>query len=279
MKSLRAFPAGELAHFADSDMKLRRAAARLLSESATLDALDPLLEALGNSDDEVRRFAAVGLGSLGSAQAVEPLSRALIDPSVPVRRFAAEALGALQDLRAADVLFGALTDVDRSVRITAVGSLCALPDSRGEDPALEILVNWDSVDDLANEADADDDRLLCWLTRGLSRLDSARARTALTTCLSDGSSLKRKAAVHALADRMNDSERALISRDCNGRSPWLDPWDPITRGRVEKCANQLKISANAVRAQYQALAPALGLRLTWPVADSAPAPLSGDGSV
>ena len=218
---------------------------------------------LASVDVQIRRMAARALHELFERgvpsrrvdpRALTPLVHALTDSDSEVRRSAADALGTMKDAQAADALSHALLDVNAEVRFAAATSLCALGDPRGEDFALRRLSSWD---------DGGDD--VTWHRRilALARLDTPRVQYALKLYLSGRSSMKRAVVVEALAQNRGPIERALLSRDCDGIQPWIDPREPITRDRVAACAARLKLSPDAVQAHYEALAPAFSLRLTW----------------
>jgi HEAT repeat protein len=85
-----------VAELSDSDPKIRRAAARELSElqGNANDVIAALAVATTDADREVREFAVAGLGHFGAAaKASEPaLEKTLGDPEVSVRLGAAKAL-------------------------------------------------------------------------------------------------------------------------------------------------------------------------------------------
>lgn len=195
------------------------------------------------------------LGTLAPREAaVEPLQRALQDPRAHVRRAAAQVLGALGDARAAEPLLSALDDASAEVRTAATVSLCALRDARCEDAALRLFAHRDGGTDY---------RAWGLLTGFLAQLDSPRAQAALRIGLSDESPERRAAAVEVLASGRSRAERVLLSRDCDGYGPGIDPRDPIGRERIAKCAATLRTSSELVRAHYERLAEELGLTLTW----------------
>lgn len=73
----------------------------------------------------------------------------------------------------------------------------------------------------------------------------------------------RSAAVDALADRLDKTDRRLLTSDLDGIEPYIDPPEPITEERVKQAAATLHWSHDAVRARYRALAADLGLHLAF----------------
>ncbi len=130
------------------------------------DAVDPLIEALGDAEGTVRKFAADLLGRIGDERAIEPLGMAIYDlhfdvgkaaaeslahfgaaslevlkealthPEAGIREHAVSALGKIQHVSVAPVLLEALNDPERIVRKQAIQSLGELCDPRAI-PALQ----------------------------------------------------------------------------------------------------------------------------------------------
>ncbi|MFH1277651.1 MAG: HEAT repeat domain-containing protein [Candidatus Eisenbacteria bacterium] len=76
----------------DGDIDVRCAAAEALGRRETMEAVDPLLQALGESDPRVRQSSAYALGLIGDSRARESLEKAKGDSDELVRFFAEEAL-------------------------------------------------------------------------------------------------------------------------------------------------------------------------------------------
>jgi len=123
----------------DPDMSVRLAAVEELGQraSSSQEAVDALVEALGDSEPLVRRFAAHGLAGVPSVSAptLLALSRLLQDPEVEPRESAAQALAMLAPRAPAESvadlgskLAAAVSDSQESVRahaIEAIGGLGA----------------------------------------------------------------------------------------------------------------------------------------------------------
>lgn len=117
--------------------RVRRDAAVALGEFGDADAVEPLIEALGDDNASVRLAAAAALGKIADPGALEPLIGALASPAVEIRKAAADSLGQLGDPRALDPLIVCLKDASWSVRRAAAEALGRIGDS-GAAEALEI---------------------------------------------------------------------------------------------------------------------------------------------
>ena len=108
----------------DTDVCVRRMAARLLGRVKHRSALTMLLSQLENGDDRTRQMAAVGLGSADTSDAVGALLSVLTDRVAAVRAAATWALGEIEDERAVDALTRVLSeDSDPMVRRQAAWAL------------------------------------------------------------------------------------------------------------------------------------------------------------
>lgn len=76
----------------DGDVDVRCAAAEALGRRETMEAIDPLLAALGGTDPRVRQSSAYALGLIGDPRAREALEKAKGDSDELVRFFAEDAL-------------------------------------------------------------------------------------------------------------------------------------------------------------------------------------------
>jgi HEAT repeat protein len=114
----------------DGTVAVRRAAVDALGQRGDIAAAPPLVDALrsDNQPGTVRARAAAALGALGDAdQAVEPLIQALGQASDPVRLRAAEALGRIRaDSAIAALESAAASDSDVAVRAAAIDALAAV---------------------------------------------------------------------------------------------------------------------------------------------------------
>lgn len=148
-----------------SDVKARRRAAAKLGESASSNAVGPLIAAL--KDLEVRRQAADALVRIGK-ESVEALVQALeVDDGDPsVRRTAAETLGRIRDARAVEPLVQTLQEVNVDLRYTATEALGRIRDPRAVQPLVSVLTEPDRI-------------LRCHAVQALGRIGDPRAIVAL----------------------------------------------------------------------------------------------------
>jgi hypothetical protein len=122
----------------DGNRSIREAAVRALGASGK-EAVEPLIEALGNPDWHIRMGSAIALRIIGDPRAVEPLIRTLSDESRFVRREVAKSLGRMGDPRATEPLIAVLEDLDEGVRIRAAAALGKIADPRAIAPLTGIL--------------------------------------------------------------------------------------------------------------------------------------------
>ncbi len=122
------------------DARIRRHAARALSEFGDPRAVDPLIATLEDENGHVRAAAAEALGTIDDVRAVEPLIAALKDEWPQVCRTAAEALGKVGDPRAVDPLIASLKDgKDGCERRTAAEALGKIGDPRAVESLIATL--------------------------------------------------------------------------------------------------------------------------------------------
>jgi HEAT repeat protein len=112
------------AALSDSDVCVRRMAARLLGRVNHRSALTMLKSRLEDGDERTGQMAAIGLGYADNRDAVETLLGALEDGVAAVRAAATWALGEIEDERAVDALTRLLAeDSDPTVRRQAAWAL------------------------------------------------------------------------------------------------------------------------------------------------------------
>lgn len=72
----------------------------------------------------------------------------------------------------------------------------------------------------------------------------------------------RMVAIEVLAQFVGTKEQQqLLSKQLDGRSPWLDPAKPISRSRVLQCVRHLRLTEEEVLAHYRALVNEFGLKV------------------
>lgn len=104
-----------------------------------------LIKALKYKDSNYRRRAASALGDLGDRNAVEPLIQALGDNYLDVRRSVVDSLGEIGDSRAVEPLIRLLNDSDWEVKNRTVEALGEIGDARAVDPLIQTLFIWDKL--------------------------------------------------------------------------------------------------------------------------------------
>ncbi|MFL5532244.1 MAG: HEAT repeat domain-containing protein, partial [Gemmatimonadales bacterium] len=109
---------------------VRRAAARLLGNSGTNEAVRGLRAALQSKDPRVREAGALGLADAEDPASLHDLTQALKDSDQSVIRMAAYALGELEDARAVKPLGDLLGSKDAPTRATAAWALGQIEDIR-----------------------------------------------------------------------------------------------------------------------------------------------------
>jgi cellulose synthase operon protein C len=113
---------------ADSDPAVRAAAARALGASENPEAVLPLLGRLDDTVPEVRQEVVLALARLGDARAVVPLIGKVEDARPSVRAAVARALGELGDSRSVGALVLSLRDAEDDVKIGALAALGRIGD-------------------------------------------------------------------------------------------------------------------------------------------------------
>lgn len=129
----------------DSNVEVRRAAVRSLSNFEDRSAIPGLREALRDSDAEVRAHAVEALGELHDAGSADAIAALIKDPNRDVRSHAIEALTELELATAPAALLDALRDPDAEVRHQAVHAIGHFQDARAV-PALQGLLEDPNAD-------------------------------------------------------------------------------------------------------------------------------------
>jgi hypothetical protein len=220
-----------------------------LGSSNDARAFQPGIQSLGHDDEAVRRTAAGVLGKLGDKLAVPPLLAKLDDPDADVRSAVIGALVQFGDKQAVPPLLAKLDDPDAGFRRAVIAALGQLGDKQATEPLILLL--------------EDRNHQVCAAAAAaLAVLGADRGAIALTEFLNHGSPVRRNAAVKELVRlRGNPKEGTLLSRDLDGRGPWLDPRMPITETRIAVVAQNLGITTREARSLYESIAADFHLRL------------------
>ena len=245
---------GALTRESPEQVDTRRWLADVLSQTKDPKALDPLLQLVHDPNQEIRRTACVGLGNLGNVGAMQPLLGVLDDPDEDVKCSAIRALGQLHDRRAVDPLLARLDDGSSLARHNVIDSLAELGDERAVEPLIARLYDSDiiirssavralgqlgdrqAIEPLARLIDGEDPDVSVSAATALAQLDKARAVDKVMPLLASVSREKRLLAIGVLAIDLSKTDRALLSRDIDGRAPWLDPAEPISNDHVSNCS-------------------------------------------
>jgi HEAT repeat protein len=113
----------------DPDEGVRWGAAYALGKLQSLQAVEPLHDAIHDSDNMVRTAAVVSLGIIGDEQSIIALSVALVDENPDVRKASSEALQGL-GVTEEDALLLAINSKKNEIREKAARGLGSLPDER-----------------------------------------------------------------------------------------------------------------------------------------------------
>jgi len=205
----------------DANPCVRRAAARLLGQTATDAARSTLRAKLKDASARIREAAALGLGEMGGESgAREDLVRALHDADVTVVRMSAWALGETEDARSAPPLLELVPHADAGVRAAAIaslgnlhveGSAAAIAKRLGSDTSAEVR-------ELAAEA--------------LGEIGGKSSGPALASALSDRELRVKRAAARALGEVKYPQALDALGKAVS------DP-DPELRGAAVRALGEL----------------------------------------
>jgi HEAT repeat protein len=128
------------------EWEARDFACYMLGRRRAVEAVDALIEHLGDENERVREKAAEALGRIADPRAFDPLLERLDDPAEmrgkrgsSVRASVARALGLLGEAKAGDALLGALADESVGVLRNAAFALGRLGEKRAVGPLVPLL--------------------------------------------------------------------------------------------------------------------------------------------
>nr|VFJ50653.1 MAG: NACHT domain-containing protein [Candidatus Kentron sp. FM]VFJ50815.1 MAG: NACHT domain-containing protein [Candidatus Kentron sp. FM]VFK10354.1 MAG: NACHT domain-containing protein [Candidatus Kentron sp. FM] len=240
----------------DCDSQALGCLSRIFRNERAAGAVDALLARLaGGHPSNTREIIAEALGAIGDTKAAEPLVARLqnAEEDTNVREAAAEALGRIGDPKAVDALVARLEDAGEytEVRQAAAEALGQIGDPKAVDALVTRLR--DAGEDTGVRRVA---------ATALGKIGTEPTLNALQAALRDTVEAVRRAALGSLAQTCKDeTDRRLLFDNLYGFGPWLDPARPIDTARIEKAAQRLGETPEAIRRRYQALAARFGLTL------------------
>ena len=181
----------------DDNQEVRRAAVDALARIGGPEVGQPLASSLGDDDPVIRLKAATELWKVGGEKAVETLIEALGDPSWEVQMAVATALGQLGDRRAVKPLLNALKTPHWQLRWRAAAALGWLGDDRAIQPLIRSLQDETSLVRAA-------------ACESLGRLWAREAIRPLMKALADGDPQVRETASNSLGRIGEPALEALI---------------------------------------------------------------------
>jgi len=101
------------------------------------------------------------------------------------------------------------------------------------------------------------------VANALGSIGSERAVEPLIAKLDDPEANMRKAALQALSQDFQETDRSLLSWDLDGPDQFLDPHQEISTEFASKAAEILGLTIEDVQARYEAMAERFHLRLAW----------------
>ncbi len=128
----------------------------------------------------------------------------------------------------------------------------------------EVPATWDLITQYAR-----DDKDSSIRQKALELLATGRKEVPATWDLlaqcarDDQNSGIRRRVLQLLATRyeLDQRSRTILSRDLNGRAPYIDPSEPISQNWVKRCADKLGMPVDRVLEMFQKLVRVLPLRL------------------
>jgi DNA polymerase III delta prime subunit len=231
---------------------------RLVRDYFALDALRPRL-ALSNTHG---RLDAIRLLGYQGESALDVLAEFVEAPDASVRAAALTGLSHISSPVVARSFELRLGDRNPSVRQALILGLFSLPmgDCTRLLDGLELLGDCSELDPLlaglrTQNAWRHEERIY-----DLIRALGPEAIEPLKQRLRSKDRDSRRDALGGLAQFFR-AAGPLLSEHANGTRPWLDPAKPISRTRIAKCAKLLSLPEDVVLAQYQELAPTIGLKI------------------
>ncbi|MDC0747599.1 HEAT repeat domain-containing protein [Polyangium mundeleinium] len=208
------------------------------------------LTQLGAPDPDMRIEAATDLSYLRSQDSIPPLIALLRDVHVGVRRAATLALARLKAEEAIAPLIENLEHPNEISRDGAIKPLAGL----GADAVLRALEAPLRNPDMPVRSAA---------IEVLARIGGEATEPLLIQRLDDPEASIRRQALRALASRVDRQERRLLTHECDGTDPFLDPRVPLDEAWLQQTASRMHVPEEEARARIEVLAARFGIPLRW----------------
>lgn len=213
-------------------------------------ALEALHARLASQSRSLRLAVLTALGKIAHERSLEPLLEALAGAKESVDNelvMIVEILGQIGHPRIADRLAGLLEHPLQEVRIAAIEALGRIGDPRQEKVLREFLQNPEL-------------RVCEAAAKALGRLESPGALKLLRSKLSAEAAWQRAAALGGLAQSLDELDKKLLSRNCDGEFPFWDPENAITALYVDRAAQKLETPKEEVLRRLERVAEIIPLR-------------------
>ncbi|RME88667.1 MAG: HEAT repeat domain-containing protein [Anaerolineae bacterium] len=197
----------------DKPEKRKQAAQALLQMGA--EAVEPLIEELGDRDATRRKLAAQALKRLGTI-ALPSLLSSLRNASPPIRREICAVLGNIGDRETTSALLQALRDEDETVRAAAASALATLGDPQAVTPLVAAL------------SDPAPDVRIAAVT-ALARFRAPQTFVNMADLLEDAEARVRMAAAKALGETRHPAVVPYLVNALRDTGWWYEQEEPVQR--------------------------------------------------
>jgi bilin biosynthesis protein len=213
----------------DSDVVVRRAAAKTLTILADPLAVKPLLHAFLNDEDTVVKGSAAGALARTGQAAVPDLLKILESPQYPedIKGHAAWAL-AFMGSEAAEQLYQALDTASLDVRCAVIGALGSVAQEQRDEKSCQLLVSALKDPEAVVRAEA---------ATALAQVNYPNAFSALITASQDCDLDVRKAAINALGKMGNPQAVPTLQVALNDELEVIRVLAKLAIAQIERAAS------------------------------------------
>lgn len=268
-------------HIHSEQLYLQIWSAEQLSSLGDKRALYPLLSLISDGNYDIRARAALALGQLKDPEAIDWLEAKLDDEYSPVRYAAERSLARIGNATAIRILLDRLSTAGTNSEVQFIEKLLEQCDlrrlfieaihvgDRAQEAVERVFKNVDtnrSLRILEKVLRDEDIRGKNWALYLLGEIGGELAFGLIKSVLRDENpSIRAFALGQASKFIGDDTTRRLVSRDRDGRSPWLDPLIPIDEDRVQQIALRFNWEIEDVRIEYEEINQKLdgNLSLGW----------------